>query len=432
MEQISNNVIASDEVARQSQPKEFVLLDSLKYKYAYSGDRLMAYGNELCAYDGMGNPKVYRDKACSWEKGRQLVSYDGNTFAYDGQGRRITKNGISYTYDSNGNLLKQTDGANTLEFIYDDSGVAGVKYDSKTYVYRKNAQGDIIAILDSAGAVVVKYVYDAWGNHDVHLLKQVYASEQSTHIGYLNPFRYRGYYYDTETKLYYLKTRYYDPVVGRFITIDDLSYIDPEHINGLNLYAYCGNNPVMNVDPEGTSIQDFLTILERIFSGFSGIYKSFAKIAKSLNKIPKGIAKRAFRRLQNQAIAESKQMSKTLGKVATVLAVTTLAIDIGASWYKNYKSGSEHWVTDSIVDTGYIGARFAIGYGITTLCSLIPIPVLGTVFGIGLSIAVDYLITWLVDKTGFLDTVKQWVSQVGTAIKNGWNQFKNWWNGLWS
>ena len=116
----------------------------------------------------------------------------------------------------------------------------------------------IIAILDSAGAVVVKYVYDAWGNHDVHLLKQVYASEQSTHIGYLNPFRYRGYYYDTETKLYYLKTRYYDPVVGRFITIDDLSYIDPEHINGLNLYAYCGNNPVMNTDTEGTGFWSWL------------------------------------------------------------------------------------------------------------------------------------------------------------------------------
>lgn len=152
------SVIASDEVTRQSQPKEFVLLDSLIYKCAYSGDRLMAYGNELCTYDGMGNPKVYRDKACSWEKGRQLVSYDGNTFAYDGQGRRITKNGISYTYDSNGNLLKQTDGANTLEFIYDDSGVAGVKYDRETYVYRKNAQGDIIAILDGTGAVVVKTV----------------------------------------------------------------------------------------------------------------------------------------------------------------------------------------------------------------------------------------------------------------------------------
>ena len=62
----------------------------------------------------------------------------------------------------------------------------------------------------------------------------------------------RGYYFNTETKLYFLKTRYYDPVTGRFITIDDISYIDPETINGLNLYAYCGNNPVMYTDPNGT------------------------------------------------------------------------------------------------------------------------------------------------------------------------------------
>ena len=67
-----------------------------------------------------------------------------------------------------------------------------------------------------------------------------------------NPIRYRGYYYDTETSLYYLKTRYYDPEVGRFMTIDGIEYLDPETINGLNLYAYCGNNPVMNIDPEGT------------------------------------------------------------------------------------------------------------------------------------------------------------------------------------
>ena len=74
----------------------------------------------------------------------------------------------------------------------------------------------------------------------------------ASHIGNLNPFRYRGYYYDTETELYYLQTRYYDPETGRFITIDGIEYLDPETINGLNLYAYCGNNPVMNVDPTGT------------------------------------------------------------------------------------------------------------------------------------------------------------------------------------
>ena len=72
-------------------------------------------------------------------------------------------------------------------------------------------------------------------------------------IGNLNPFRYRGYFYDVETGLYYLKSRYYDPEIGRFITIDGIEYLDPKTINGLNLYAYCGNNPVMYTDPNGTA-----------------------------------------------------------------------------------------------------------------------------------------------------------------------------------
>ena len=73
----------------------------------------------------------------------------------------------------------------------------------------------------------------------------------STHIGCINPIRYRGYYYDTETGLYYLETRYYDPQVGRFISSDNVDYLMPEQVMGLNLYAYCNNNPVMNVDPTG-------------------------------------------------------------------------------------------------------------------------------------------------------------------------------------
>ena len=69
----------------------------------------------------------------------------------------------------------------------------------------------------------------------------------------MNPFRYRGYYYDTETGLYFLQTRYYDPEIGRFLTIDDTEYLAPETINGLNLYAYCLNNPVMRTDSQGTN-----------------------------------------------------------------------------------------------------------------------------------------------------------------------------------
>lgn len=112
-------------------------------------------------------------------------------------------------------------------------------------------QGNIIAILDSNGNLIVKYRYDAWGNHKV-LDASGNVIIDASHIGNLNPFRYRSYYFDTETKLYFLKTRYYDPEVGRFINMDSIDYADPEKINGLNLYAYCNNNPVMNVDPEGT------------------------------------------------------------------------------------------------------------------------------------------------------------------------------------
>lgn len=144
-----------------------------------------------------------------------------------------------------------------MEFIYDQSGIAGIKYNNATYFYRKDAQGNIAAILDSNGNVVVEYKYDAWGNHAV-LDANGADIASATHIGNLNPFRYRGYYYDTETGLYFLKTRYYDPEVGRFITIDDISYIDPETINGLNLYAYCGNNPVMRVDENGNAWWEWL------------------------------------------------------------------------------------------------------------------------------------------------------------------------------
>lgn len=113
------------------------------------------------------------------------------------------------------------------------------------------ARGKFNVLLDSNGNVVVRYVYDAWGNHAV-LGTDGNDISDANHIGILNPFRYRGYFYDEETGLYYLKTRYYDPETGRFITIDGIEYLDPETINGLNLYAYCGNNPVMNVDPTGT------------------------------------------------------------------------------------------------------------------------------------------------------------------------------------
>ena len=198
-----------------------------------------------------------------------MTEYDGNTFAYDARGRRIAKNGITFTYDSNGNLIKQSDG---LEFLYDHTGVFAVKHNNATYFYRKDAQANIVALLDNSGTVVVKYTYDAWGNCVIE------DSTTNNDLANLNPFRYRSYYFDTETGFYFLKTRYYDPEIGRFITIDDISYLDPESINGLNLYAFCLNNPVMMVDNSGCAPALWQWVVSGVIIGL-GIALCFTPLA---------------------------------------------------------------------------------------------------------------------------------------------------------
>ncbi len=141
-----------------------------------------------------------------------------------------------------------------------------MKYDGATYLYRKDVQGNVIALIkcemqDQSVVVSVgaRYIYDAWGNHSVINANGAIISDTS-HIANLNLFRYRGYYFDTEIKLYFLKTRYYDAETGRFMTIDDISYIDSETINGLNLYSYCANNPITNIDPNGNAWWEWLLL----------------------------------------------------------------------------------------------------------------------------------------------------------------------------
>lgn len=115
-------------------------------------------------------------------------------------------------------------------------------YDNTLYTYRKNLFGDIIAVYQGS-TKVAEYAYDAYGKCTVIL--------NTAGIATINPFRYRSYYFDSDLGLYYLQSRYYDPETGRFINADDVSYLDPQSIHGLNLYAYYLNNPVMYVDPSG-------------------------------------------------------------------------------------------------------------------------------------------------------------------------------------
>ena len=406
--------------------------------YTYSGDRMMSFGNQACEYDSMGNPTKYRGKSATW-KGRQLLSYAGVDFTYDGRGRRITKDSVTYVYDSQDRLIKQTSysqySTQVLEFYYDFEGVAAVSYNGFMFFYVKDGQGNIISLVDKDGNEVVHYNYDAWGNHEV-AAPDGGTIAGSTHIGNLNPFRYRSYYYDTETGLYFLQTRYYDPEVGRFLNRDSVQYAAPEAINGLNLYAYCLNNPVEYVDPNGSDWQYFLTTIERALIGIADFGNFLVrypdKFTISWKQFHKYNPKISFRQFgRDNVIARQKtiKLGQVLNKIGFALSVATLLFDIGDSWAQNYNSGKLSWISDSVVDTIYLSTRFAIGAGITTLVSsLIPIPFLGTLVGIGVSMLVDVFIQFMFEATDTLNQIKSWAADVGQSIVNGWNYF---WSFAW-
>ena len=135
------------------------------------------------------------------------------------------------------------------------------------YVCIRNPLGDIVG-LSEGSSIKASYVYDAWGNHKVY---DQYGAENTSpsFIGNVNPFRYRGYYFDSDTGLYCLRARYYDPEIGQFISPDDVSYMDFEAIGGLNLYAYCNYNPVMYSDPSGHFVITFSSIVVAALIGLA-------------------------------------------------------------------------------------------------------------------------------------------------------------------
>ena len=218
------------------------------------GDQLLYYNEQECVYDACGNPVIYRDTPVTWTLGRRMASYGENTFAYNGEGVRIRKNDTAYRVNGT-RILSETTGNNTLTYLYGMNGILGFLHNTTPYFYIKNLQGDVVAIMAQNGSIVARYDYDPFGA----LLSVKDAGgvdiTDTTHIAHINPIRYRSYYYDTETGLYYLQTRYYDPEVGRFINADAFKYLGADGpIHGMNLYAYCGNNPVSGCDPTGTFI----------------------------------------------------------------------------------------------------------------------------------------------------------------------------------
>ena len=204
----------------------------------------------------------------TWKNGRQLATLtNGQTSAsydYDESGIRTKKtvNGVTTTFQLAGSMIvSENRNGNIIQYYYNEAGsVIGLRYNGNDYFFRRTVNGDIIAILNTSGEVVVTYEYDPWGN-----ILAVTGTLAST-LGADNPFRYRGYYYDTESCFYYLNSRYYDAKVCRFVNAD--SYVSTgQGLLGHNMYAYCLNSPTNYQDSTGGIAITTIILIGSIIAG---------------------------------------------------------------------------------------------------------------------------------------------------------------------
>lgn len=268
--------------------------DTVNYTYdTVWKDKLTSYDSEIITYDAIGNPTTYRGATLTWS-GRQLMSYtkgDLNiTYKYDANGLRTQKtvNGVvhDYGYDIENRLVYEKHGEEYEMFYrYDVDGrlyqVIRNMINNNNYKYYNylttNHFGDVIDLRDGNGTVYVKYNYDNWGKliSVTNANGVEYAADSNAH--YMS-IRYRGYVYDSDTGLYYLQSRYYDPETGRFLNADDVNYIgySGEQLS-YNAFAYCENNAVCRVDISGYSF------LSNFLSSINSIMKKLIPIINLVN-----------------------------------------------------------------------------------------------------------------------------------------------------
>ncbi len=218
-------------------------------------DLLTEFNGKTISYDEIGNPTTIGNQSLSWN-GRQLQgitdSENTYTYLYNTDGQRVSKivNGVTTEYFYNGSILAgQKTGNDTLVFMYDNNGdIFGFTYDGLTFYYVKNAQNDVVG-LALGEDVVAYYFYDAWGNARI-INDAGYPIYDQGHPAYINPIRYRSYYYDNESNLYYLNSRYYSPEMCRFLNADGIVQTGQSLLDK-NMFVYCLNNPTTFIDSTG-------------------------------------------------------------------------------------------------------------------------------------------------------------------------------------
>ncbi|MFJ7982224.1 DNRLRE domain-containing protein [Lysinibacillus xylanilyticus] len=269
----------------------------------------------------------------------KLLTLTIASYRYDENGRRVyskDSNGVTYyRYNGLSNQVlfeENASGVITKAYTYDDNGhPLTMTYQDSTYYYLTNYRGDVLALTDSNGDIVAEYTYDAWGN----------IMSQSGTMATINPYRYAGYRYDEDTKLYYLMARYYNPYTGVFLSLDPVrgDTMKPLSLNG---YNYAFNNPVMNVDPDGEFPKNLGAALKYgVKQAFKKLLSSWGISANLGEKISSNVASAvlggfAFNKFATKKItsfagykALVQTFTKTFGKTLIKTAKKTLLSSIG-------------------------------------------------------------------------------------------------------
>ena len=367
------------------------------YTYGNSAwrDLLTAYNGGSITYSG-GNPTKYYDGSTfTWMQGRRLATAKvGSTnisYAYDMAGVRSSKTVGSTTYKFttlSGLVTRQTGGGKTIDFVYDENNqLLAMKYNNTLYYYVLNAQGDVVRIVNSSRSVVASYTYDPWGK----------IISSSGTLADINPLRYRGYYYDSETGFYYLQSRYYDPEIGRFINADSYASTDATGLLSTNMFAYCENDPVNRSDPSGefwnivvgaalgagmevltqlaagTKLRD-INWVDVAVQGAVGAVTSgtipfrFLKTASKVVKATAKIAKNVVVSTAAEVFSQRNDKNKSIGKTATIGVQTSIdtLIDSGTTYLLR---GTKAKIATAVVRTVQQAFSFTFGFTIEKLFS---------------------------------------------------------------
>jgi len=246
-------------------------------------DLLTSHNGQAIVYDSAGNPMIYRGNHLHWENGRRLARFNGErlvSFEYDFAGMRTRKVTAELVGGGGGIIVIPPrweivsdirfllEGSRVLGqvemmtgemtwFYYDTRGISGMRFMGVDYYFERNILGSVVGIWNMGnGQLVGRQGFDAWGNELYMTVEGIAGSagyNSNRSIMEFNPFRWKGYYYDVVTGFYYLQSRYYDPVIGRFINADYAPMLFTESLMpmGANLFMYCFNNPVMFRDDAG-------------------------------------------------------------------------------------------------------------------------------------------------------------------------------------